>query len=105
LLHFSSKVTESFERYLLFVSFKKPILIPTIQVHNVFNGITVATRPKLLFTIVRFKARNFATWSSAVGHQLPVATGGFVAINMRNEGGQCAINLDGVIVLSTILAF
>jgi hypothetical protein len=33
-------------RYLFFVRLKKPISIPAIQICNIFNEITVATRPK-----------------------------------------------------------
>ena len=32
-------------RYLLFVIFKKLISIPAIQICNIFNEVTVATRP------------------------------------------------------------
>ena len=39
-----------FGRYLLFISFKKPISIPAIQICNNFNEITVAIRPT---TVIR----------------------------------------------------
>ena len=54
----------SLGRYLLFISFKKPISIPVIQSCTIFNEITVVTRP---LWPVSFYAQCFVASETSLG--------------------------------------